>query len=1027
VKNKSASSHKKHPGARGTEKTSQAARAPVEGCFRAVFESSRDAIGVSKAGVHVIVNPAYLELFGFPPGTSLAGKPVLDLIAPGSRDRIKGHILHRGLGEPVPSTYETQGLRADGSEFDMEVNVSAYQEEGQDHTLVILRDVTARKRDEQEIAKSDAMLRQIMDTASVAIFLVDKSGRIFHANRCMTEMFGCPMEELLGSEYVDHVHPAERETGRRKMLALLASEIPAVNLERLYWRRDGTQFWGHLAGRRYQDTQGNDLGLIGVITDINARRQVEEQVSTSENRMRSIIESLPIGMHMYHLEADGRLVFIGANPAAEKILGVDHSSFVGKTIEEAFPLLKATEVPQRYREAAASGTAWSTDQIEYHEGAIQGAFVVHAFQTAPNAMVAAFADITVRKRAELDMQRSEAKYRRLYNATPVLLHSIDRNGIVAEVNDHWLQTLGYERREVLGRKVTDFYTEASRKYAEEVVLPAFFRGDPARDIPYQFVKKSGEVVDVLLSASAERDAAGNAVRSQSVIIDVTDRRRAEAALRQSEERFRLLVEHSPIALSIIEATGRIEYINEKHTEITGYTIEEVPTLDRWWEIVYPEPESAQRAIAAWGGIARSIFSGEVVEPVERTIVCKDGSSKDVELRFSLNGEKILSVLIDITQRKKAEAALLENQARLDLALQSAHMGVWRWEIGENRRYFDELTCQLLGIEAATFSGTAEEFFQAVHPEDRETIKAALAGTIEKDLLYEPTYRAVWPDGSIRYLAARGRLVRDDGGLPVRINGILWDITDQRLLEQERIKVQQFESVGTLAGGIAHDFNNLLTGRFRLHLHGETLPRSEREVPVAAGAGREGAAPVGEPDLTAFDLRQGRQAGDKDRRPPAPDRKCGGVGSERLPHHPRGHHRPGSQRSRSGRWTDRSGDPEHRPERRPGDAARGLDPGNASQHCRRGDRPAGRSAGRPRGNLDPGPGHRHPRKASGEDLRPLLHDQGERERAGARHLVFHHQEPRGPVARAVRGRQRNRVCHLSSRRRRSGGRDTSSGD
>jgi len=101
----------------------------------------------------------------------------------------------------------------------------------------------------------------------------------------------------------------------------------------------------------------------------------------------------------------------------------------------------------------------------------------------------------------------------------------------------------------------------------------------------------------------------------------------------------------------------------------------------------------------------------------------------------------------------------------------------------------------------------------VHPEDREKIKAALTRTIEKNEFYEPKYRVVWTDGSVHYITARGRLVRDEMGQPMRINGILWDITDQLLLEQERIKRQKIESLGTLAGGIAHDFNNLLQGIF----------------------------------------------------------------------------------------------------------------------------------------------------------------------------------------------------------------------
>ena len=121
-----------------------------------------------------------------------------------------------------------------------------------------------------------------------------------------------------------------------------------------------------------------------------------------------------------------------------------------------------------------------------------------------------------------------------------------------------------------------------------------------------------------------------------------------------------------------------------------------------------------------------------------------------------------------------EEAFRESRERLDLALRSAHMGVWHWEIKENKRYFDDLTCQLLGIEAAKFTGTAEEFFQRVHPEDREKLKAELARTIEQDVLYEPKYRIVLPEGSVYYITARGRLVRDDKGQPGPYEAALMD-------------------------------------------------------------------------------------------------------------------------------------------------------------------------------------------------------------------------------------------------------------
>ncbi|MCK9365228.1 MAG: EAL domain-containing protein [Syntrophales bacterium] len=156
---------------------------------------------------------------------------------------------------------------------------------------------------------------------------------------------------------------------------------------------------------------------------------------------------------------------------------------------------------------------------------------------------------------------------------------------------------------------------------------------------------------------------------------------------------------------------------------------------------------------------------------------------------------VLGIGRDITERKRAEEELRENQARLDLALRSAGMGVWRFDIIENKRYFDDQVCHFLGINPATFTGAAEEFYGAVHPDDRETIKAALARTIEQDVLYEPEYRAVWPDGSVHYITARGRLIRDDKGLPLRINGVVWDVADRKRAEEKlRLSEERFRRI-----------------------------------------------------------------------------------------------------------------------------------------------------------------------------------------------------------------------------------------
>ena len=144
-------------------------------------------------------------------------------------------------------------------------------------------------------------------------------------------------------------------------------------------------------------------------------------------------------------------------------------------------------------------------------------------------------EIRMRQTAEKALRESEARYRRLYHHTPAMLHSIDINGRIVSVSDYWSEVMGYRRDEVIGRRLTSFFSEKSRRYAEETVFPEFFKTGFIKDVPYQFVNNEGRVIDVLLSAIADRDEEGNIIRTLAVSIDVTERKKAEEALNLAKE------------------------------------------------------------------------------------------------------------------------------------------------------------------------------------------------------------------------------------------------------------------------------------------------------------------------------------------------------------------------------------------------------------------------------------------------------------------------------------------------------------
>jgi len=136
-----------------------------------------------------------------------------------------------------------------------------------------------KARAHRELLESQERLRLIFDTTDVAIFLTNLEGRITQANARMAAMFRCPLETLIGSDYVAHIHPAERTIAEQRMRELLAQEVTEIRLERRYWRADETEFWGQLGGHLIRDADGRPVGLVGVIADTTARKAAEERIA----------------------------------------------------------------------------------------------------------------------------------------------------------------------------------------------------------------------------------------------------------------------------------------------------------------------------------------------------------------------------------------------------------------------------------------------------------------------------------------------------------------------------------------------------------------------------------------------------------------------------------------------------------------------------------------------------------------------------------------------------------------------------
>jgi PAS domain S-box-containing protein len=277
----------------------------------------------------------------------------------------------------------------------------------------------------------------------------------------------------------------------------------------------------------------------------------------------------------------------------------------------------------------------------------------------PRCLFGVCRDITQERRAETAFRESEDRYQSLYNETPAMLYSIDREGRMIGASNYWLRVLGYDRSDVIGRPVTDFFTEESRHYAAEKVRPAFLRMGFTRNVPFEFVKKNGEIMHVLLSEIGQWGGDGQLASSLAVLVDITDRRKAEEALHNSEATLRAVLEGISDAVFVKDRKGKYTMVNSAALAMFGKPVEAIVGMtdsDIFPPDIADDLSEADRIVLdsqCTKTLEREIeIDGEFRTLVATRSVYRDGSGR-------IRG--IVGVFRDITERKRFAEQLTHAQ------------------------------------------------------------------------------------------------------------------------------------------------------------------------------------------------------------------------------------------------------------------------------------------------------------------------------------------------------------------------------
>ncbi|HQF08502.1 MAG TPA: PAS domain S-box protein [Spirochaetota bacterium] len=439
-----------------------------------------------------------------------------------------------------------------------------------------VQDITDRKNFEMSLRLSEERFSDLVQLLPETVFETDRTVRITFVNQAGLLRFGYSRDDVdRGIQVIQIIAPEDHRRALENIEKIMNGERSGLN-EYLALKKDGTPF-PVLVHSSLIVRDGKPEGFRGFLVDISERKRAEHLLRETKNWYRSIITSIPIGMHLYRLEPDGRLIFDGANPAADRILGVDNSVFIGRTIEEAFPALTETEVPRRYREVASTGTPWFTEQVDYDENFIRGAFEVHAFRIGSNRMAAAFTDITVRKRAEAALRESEDRWHFALEGAGDGVWDWNASTDRVYFSHQWKAMLGYEDDEI-GDTLSEWdcrvhpddhdrvYAELNRHFEGKTEVYTSEHRIRCKNGEYKWILDRGKVID--------RTPEGKPLRVIGTHTDISElKRNAEVLGKAITEKEALLRElHHRMKNSLAMISG---IINLEHERVSDSGLRDV--------------------------------------------------------------------------------------------------------------------------------------------------------------------------------------------------------------------------------------------------------------------------------------------------------------------------------------------------------------------------------------------------------------------------------------------------------------------